>query len=121
MSIPPTVPAQTVQIADYIPVVIATIGAIISLITLLSQRRKDKAEAKKAEADAARTDSERQKLEDEITERVLARAREDMQRMQAEIDDLRSELMRYQEWATRLTKQVRALGGEPVPMPRKGQ
>ena len=109
-----TAPAQTIQIADYIPVVIALISGLVSLITLLSQQRKDT-------ADAAKVESERQKLEDEITERVLARAREDMQRMQLEIDDLRSELLRYQEWATRLTKQVRALGGEPVPMPRKGQ
>lgn len=114
MSILPNAPVQTVQVADAIPIVIALISGLVSLITLLSQRRKDT-------ADAAKVESERQKLEDEITERVLARAREDMQRMQLEIDDLRGELLRYQEWTRRLSGQVRALGGDPVPMPRKGQ
>lgn len=74
--------------------------------------------AKKARADAIQDKS----LEDQITERVLARARAELDSMQAQIDILQNRLTQYEEWASALCNQVIGLGQVPCKMPdRKGK
>jgi chaperonin cofactor prefoldin len=95
----------------------AAAATFSTLYTLRAERRRKDAEAAQAEESVQAAAVTRQQLENEITERVLKRARVDMDAMQSQIDELREELKVYRLWSSMLCNQVVSLGQEPVSMP----
>jgi predicted nucleic acid-binding Zn-ribbon protein len=102
-------------------ILIAVIGAVVAVVTsLLTQhvtlRKWELGEKIKIDADAtvAITNASMsliQPLRDEI-----ASLREDNVKINEELDELRSELEKWKDWAERLANQIRDIGHEPVPM-----
>lgn len=72
---------------------------------------------KKGPADAEQAQASAQKIEDEITERVLTRAHSEMASMQLQINELRTENRQLRAWAQLLCAQIVGMGKDPVPMP----
>lgn len=90
--------------------IVSLLGALGAILLALANRRK--------------TNTEADKLREEITTEVLKRAKTDMDAMQTQINEvraenrkLRAEVERYQQWTTALCSQVIDLGQVPVPMP----
>ena len=105
---------MTADVWDGLIKLVTAIAALSGLILGVLANRKTVAEAGKIE-------SERRKLEEEITERILLRSNEQFARMQGEIDELRAELQIYRLWSSMLCDQVRQTGNVPVPMPTGGR
>lgn len=51
----------------------------------------------------------------ESYERTAKMNQERMEKIQADLDELRQELVDWKDWADRLVAQVKSLGGKPVP------
>ena len=79
---------------------IAVLGALPGLIALIGQLRKDK-------ATAVNLDAQAEQLRDELTQSVLATARQEIDRHTARIAALESELHKAQELIGQLQTMVR--------------
>ena len=82
---------------------VSYLGTLAAILIALSTKRKYDAEA----AD----------LESQITDRLLKQTQATWDRMQKQIDDVRTENKRLRTYIQRLCDQVVSLGGVPVPMP----
>lgn len=74
-------------------ILLALIGGLFGLLGgAIAARYTYKVQKPVAEATAQKSDAEKQRIEDELTERVLNRTREEMDRMGVKIDALEKDL-----------------------------
>ena len=113
-------PSPSSGVAEFVTVV----GAIVSVLSALGALAAAVATWRKNRADVDKTDAEAKSLEDQITERVLKRANEELKKRDERIDELTVEVtaMRRENESLRLgvyalCKQIEALGHTPVYQP----
>lgn len=87
---------------EIIIAVIGFVGVVAgAIVTGLLQRKKSKAETDKTAAEA----------NEQIRKTVMSLIRP----LEQKVDDLEKELAAWKCWALALVRQVKALGGDPVP------
>lgn len=101
-----------------VSVMIAVLGTVPGVLAWRGQRRKDQAEASKADAEAASTFQEianKAAIQALGLQKRIADLEARVSEQDSEIRILRCERDDLKDWAERLVHQVQALGGKPVP------